>query len=303
MMVRRPNMHSIKVFVTVANLASFTRAANDLHISQPALTRTVQGLEEQLGARLFERTSRTVRLTKEGEAFRPIAIEILNGYERAFDEIDAIFSGKRGRVIVGTLPSFAAITLPLLISRFKASHPDIEIVVKDSLSGDIERSFANREIDLAVIAKPNFANFLTFTPILEEEFGLVCRDDDELAGARSVDWSVFGTHSFIAMSPLSSVRRSSDAGMAIAGLEVRPLFECAHLATVGRMIEAGLGVSALPRSVLPLLTHQGLAWIRLVQPVVTRQIGLATHSHRSLSPAGESFARYLLKDTEYNNVV
>jgi LysR family transcriptional regulator, carnitine catabolism transcriptional activator len=292
-----PNLASLRAFVAVARAGSFSEAARLLNVSQPALSRTIRLLEEQVDARLFDRDTRNLTQTAAGAALLPVAERLVGDFDHAFAELAQLFAGERGRLVVGALPSLAARLLPRLIRDFQVRHPLVEIVVRDTLSGALERQFQERQIDLALTAYVQPSGELHFTPIATEPFGLVCRMTDDLADARPTTWDVFKRHPFLAMAPLSSVRIATDLAFSQAGIEAPPLFECAHLATLGGLIEAGLGISALPRSVLALLGPASFVWRPLENPVVERTIGLARPARRTLSPAAEAFAAHVIRES------
>jgi LysR family carnitine catabolism transcriptional activator len=288
-----PNLPSLRAFVAVAHAASFSEASRKLNLSQPALSRTVRLLEEQMATRLFDRDTRNVSLTSSGAALLPVAERLVGDFDHAFAELAQLFAGERGRLVIGALPSMAATLLPRLISTFREVHPQVDIIVRDTLSGALERQFQERQIDLALIAQSESADDLEFTPIATEPFGLVCAADSALADRKRIGWDVFETHPFIAIAPLSSVRIVTDRAFSEAGINARPLFECTHLATVGGLIEAGLGVSVLPPSTLPLLGPGPFVWRPLAGKPITRVLGIARLARHSLSPAAEAFARHI----------
>lgn len=293
-----PNLPAMRFFVGVAKAKSFSVAAREMNISQPALSRNIRMLEEGVGTSLFDRDTRNVRLTAAGEALLPVVERLLTDVDHAFSELSLSFSGERGRVVVGALPSLAARFLPRVIAAFRLTHPGVDIAVIDTLSGAIETRFRDRQVDLALIAQNQESNDLTFLPIFQEEFGLVCRSDDDLADSVAATWDIFAERPFIAMAPLSSVRRTTDATFAKIGRVVEPLFECAHVPTVGGLIANRLGISALPKSVVPLLGSDKLVWRPLVNPAVIRSIGVANWRHFTLSPAAFAFQAALLAAAE-----
>lgn len=293
-MTHPPSMPGLRAFLAVARLGNFSEAARSLAISQPALSRTIRLLEEHLGVRLFDRDTRSVTLTVAGNALLPVVDRLTGDFDHAFAELAQNFAGRRGRVVVGALPSMAAKLLPGLIRTFQHDNPLVEIVVRDTLSGTLERQFQERQIDLALIALSQNIDALVFTEIMTEPFGLVCAVGSVLDRSEPADWNIFNDRPFIAMAPMSSVRTATDTAFAQAGITVPALFECAHLATVGGFIEAGLGVSALPRSTLPLLGCPDIVWRPLRSPTVNRTIGLARLAGRSLAPAAQAFADHIV---------
>ena len=289
----RENVGDLVAFLAVARAGSFTRAAKELGVSQPALSRTIRLLEEQLGTRLFDRDSRNVRLTSAGEALLPIVERLTADFDHAFTELAQNFAGQRGRVVIGALPSVAAGALPRVIATFLAAHPQVEVIVRDHLSGTLYQQMQDRQVDLAVTTPPSGDDF-HFAPLFDDRLDLIVPAGSALDLAAPACWNVFADHPFIAMAARSSVRELTDVAMSKADVLVRPLYECTQLATVGAMIEAGLGITALPRSCLGMLHMGALASRRLEAPVIERTIGIAHPVNRTLAPAVEAFRLHFL---------
>ncbi|GGB42815.1 LysR family transcriptional regulator [Sphingomonas metalli] len=283
------------MFMLVAYHRSFSEAGRVANVSQPALSRTIRMLEEQLDARLFDRDSRNVRLTAAGEALLPIVERLTADFDHAFSELSQSLSGARGRVVVGALPSVAAGDLPAVIASFRLSHPLVDVVLRDQLSGTLYQQMQERQIDLAVTTPPEEGAF-HFDPLMQDAMVLVVKAGSELDTGTPARWAIFADHPFIAMAPRSSVRELTDAAVSKAGVTVRGLYDCTQLATVGALIEAGLGITALPRSTLGIL-HQGRIAARpLSHPSVERTIGLAYPLGRTLPPAADAFRRHYLAE-------
>lgn len=294
-MQRRPSLNSLRLFMQVAQNRSFSETSRNANVSQPALSRTIRLLEEELGTRLFDRNSRNVSLTAAGEAMLPIVERLTADFDHAFSQLALTFSGARGRVVVGALPSVAASILPRAMASFLHSHPHVEIIVRDHLSGALYQQMQERQIDLAITTPPEDGEF-TFEPFMEDPTVLVAPSGSRFGEAGRVTWSIFADQPFIAMAPRSSVRELTDAAMHKAGITVRPLFECTQLATVGALIEAGLGITALPRSTIDMIQSPQIACWPLENPLVTRKIGIAYLGDRTLPPAAEAFLRHFLEE-------
>ncbi|WP_277968600.1 LysR family transcriptional regulator [Sphingomonas echinoides] len=289
-MPRTPSLSSLRLFLQVAQTCSFSETARLANLSQPALSRTIKLLEEDLGVRLFDRNSRNVALTAAGAALMPTVERLAGDFDLAFQALRQTFAGQRGRVIVGALPSAAAHVLPAIIAGFRQSHPHVEIILRDNLSGALYQQMIDRMIDFAITTPPDIDNGFRFDPLMDDECVLVCRHEDAAAMPAPVAWSVFGEHPFIAMAPRSSVRLLTDTAFAKTDLAVRPLYECAQLATVGGLVSAGLGITLLPKSTLPLLGVAGdVAWRTMAPPRISRAIGVARLDKRTPSPAAAAF--------------
>jgi LysR family transcriptional regulator, carnitine catabolism transcriptional activator len=288
----------LAAFLHVARTGSFSEAAALQHVSQPALSRTIRVIEEVVGHRLFDRTTRSVELTPAGRELRPIAERMVAEFDSAFGELAQFIEGRRGRIVVAGLPSICAVLLPGAIARFQATHPAVDFLIRDGLSGTVVDAVTDGHADIGLTVGPLPAEQLSYRPLLADEFGLVCRADDVLARHASVPWSVFETRPFIAMNPASSVRSMTDAAFLQGGIAVRPLYECAFLGTTGNLVAAGVGISALPRLTLPLVGAAGLVWRPLVQPSLQRSLGVLTRLGRSLSPAAAQFLATLSAEAE-----
>jgi DNA-binding transcriptional LysR family regulator len=283
----------LSAFVRLASTGSFSEAARLQGVSQPALSRAIQQMEAAVGRRLFDRTTRSVVLTPTGRELLPIAERLVAEFDGSFGELARFVDGRRGRIAVAALPSIAAVLLPPAIARFREGRPEVEVAVLDGLAGSVLDAVAEGRADLGLTIRPSPRATLAYRPLLSDEFGLVCRPDDELAGDTPLPWSAFEGRPFVAMAPESSVRQMADAAFLQAGLAIPPLYGCAFLGTTGHLVAAGLGVTALPRLTLPLLGRLGLVWRRLERPVMRRQMGAVTRAGRTLAPAAEAFLAVL----------
>lgn len=290
-------LHQLEIFLSIAELRSFTEAGRVLNVSQPALSRTIRQIEDAVGVRLLDRDTRNVKLSPAGQELLPVAKRILAEFEGAFGELAQFVEGRSGRITVAALPSIAAAILPATIKRFQSSHPQVDFAIRDVLSGVIMSEVDEGRADLGLTVRPSVSERLAYRSLVSDDFVLVCRSDDPLtAGEGPLPWSIFEGRRFVAMAESSSVRAMTDAAFLQASLAVRSLYECEHISTAGSLIAAGLGVSALPRLTLPLVAFPCMSVRPLAEPVMSRSIGIVTRIGRSLSPAAQSFFTALVED-------
>lgn len=288
-MQRNPSLSSLKLFIQVAHSLSFSETARQSNLSQPALSRTIRLLEEDLGVRLFDRNSRNVALTPAGAALLPTVERLSTDFDQAFRELNQTFQGLKGRVFVGALPSMSANFLPAVIARFREARPMVEIIIREDLSQELLQSLQDRMIDFALTTAPGEVEGIEFAPLIQDEYVLVCRPSDAASIPDPAPWAVFEERPTIAMAARSSVRAFTDAAFARAGVSPVRQYECSLLATVGGCIIAGLGIALMPRSTLPLLAVGGaIAFRTMKAPRVVREIGVCTVTSRSLSPAADA---------------
>lgn len=286
-------LHQLHCFLRVAETGNFSEAARGLGLSQPALSRTIRMVETVLQTRLFDRDTRNVALTPAGEELRVTAQRLVLEFDGALGEVAQFVAGQRGCVVIAALPSLAAVVLPPVIAAFRRDWPQVQIVIKDGLSGSVVDHVLDGRADIGLTVRPSPSENLTYQSIAQDLFGLVCRDDDPLARVASHDWSVFTQYPFIAMAQGSSVRAYTDAAFLQIGQPVPQLYECSFLGTAGHLIASGLGISALPQMTLPLIAAQRLVWRPLSGPVIHREIGTLRRTGRALAPAAEHFLKAL----------
>ena len=193
-MYRTPSLSSLRLFLQVANSLSFSETARNANLSQPALSRTIQLLEQDLGVKLFDRNSRNVALTPAGAALLPTVERLTVDFDQAFRELNQTFQGLKGRVCVGALPSMSANLLPRVIARFRESRPQVEIVVRENLSDGLLKSLQERMIDFAITTTPTGVEGIEFIPLIEDECVLVCRAEDLDDFPDPAPWAIFGDH-------------------------------------------------------------------------------------------------------------
>jgi DNA-binding transcriptional LysR family regulator len=142
-MARTPSLSTLRQFRTLAQTANFSRAAELAHVSQPALSRTIRLLEEDLGARLFDRNRRHVSLTPAGEDLLRLTQRLIADFDDAFDLLGQTLSGQRGRIALGVLPSYAVGDLPAVLSRFREAWPGVDVTVREGWQGPSINSCAS----------------------------------------------------------------------------------------------------------------------------------------------------------------
>ncbi|WP_019142607.1 LysR family transcriptional regulator [Noviherbaspirillum massiliense] len=236
-------------FAALAELKHFTRAAERCHTSQSALSVMIRKLESEVGTRLFERDTRKVTLTPEGELFAEAVRSLLAEIESAFDDMSDYVARRRGRVSVAALPSLAANGLPEIIAEYKKLYPAVAVTLHDALSDQCLSLLRQGKADIVLTAPgSNVAEFESRT-LCSDPFYLVCRHDHPLARKRIVRVTDLAGQEVIHLAKSSSVRQHVD----ILLREVRAIhsgFEVEHLATVAGLVSQGLGISLVPELTL-----------------------------------------------------
>ncbi|MFD7896965.1 LysR substrate-binding domain-containing protein [Streptomyces sp. NPDC059568] len=273
-------LRQLEIFSAVARSCSFTGAANELLVSQPAISRTVTELERKLHAVLLVRTTRSVELTEAGEEFFAVATEILEAYRRSLDWFADYQSGRRGQVTVATLPSVAAVILPAVVAGFLEENPGVQVRLVDGTSEQVLEALRDGSADFAIAEVGPASAGLSMRPLLDDPLVAVLPRGHALADQVRVAWTDLAGEPFIAFGPGSSIRRLVDLGLAQAGVEPRHRLEAGTVATAGGMISAGLGVSAIPELALALMPSGPLVTRPLGEPSIRRRIAVHQQANR-----------------------
>ena len=286
------DLQQLEAFTAVAERGSFRSAAEHIHLSPPALSRRIDKLETILGARLFNRTTRDVELTPLGRLFLERARAALDDLESAMLGISDLAASRSGRVTVACVPSAAIHFLPSVVRPFSERYPLIRIRVVDEAASLVLASVVTGESDFGISFMGSQVPGVEFEAIHTDPFVLAVPRDHALAKRKSVAWPDLQTERLIAVARSSGNRQLLDDALAKAGVNPSFSFEVSHIATLLGMVEAGLGLAAVPRLALP-PAHPVLVGIALRQPDVSRVLGLATRRGAALRAPAKMFQDYL----------
>lgn len=240
-------IHELEAFEAVAANRSFTRAAEALYVTQPAVTRQIASLERALKTRLFDRLGKVVQLTTAGEALHRYAAEILRLTHEAESAVCDVVAGLAGKLSVGANSTTATYLLPPLLSRFRELHPGVELAVHTGASAQVVDMVSANEVDVGVVTGYSHQEGLLDTPLTQYLTVVVVFPGHPLS---LIGQSVFAGQ--LAGSPLilmeegTNLRRYVDRLLSAAGVEERVTMELDNVEAIKKMIEAGLGISLLP---------------------------------------------------------
>ncbi|MYM66694.1 LysR family transcriptional regulator [Pseudoduganella sp. FT55W] len=287
------DLHDLHAFVAVAERASFRQAAADLFLSQSALSRRIEKLEEGLGVKLFERTTRRVQLTNVGQAFLLNVRTALDGLEDAVLGVADLAAHRTGTVTLACVPSAVWHFLPAVLSDFSARFPRIRVRVHDESAQDVLNLVLAGEADFGINFTGAEEAEIVFQPIYEERYVLAMRRDHPLARRKTLNWKDTVGERYISVAKSSGNRSVIDA--ALAGVEKHPSVFCEvnHVSGVLALVEAGMGVAAVPGlSVLP-GRPDSIVGVPLVNPAIHRTLGLISKRKHVMAPAARTLFEML----------
>ena len=232
-------------FLEIARQGNLSRAAEALHITQPALTARLQSLEADLGTPLFERSHVGMRLTDAGHAFLPYAQRSVDALEAGRALVDEHASGAVGQLTIGTAPSVGAYVLPGLLARFVERFPDIRLIVRTGHSEEIAELVAGGELDIGLIRELRHPGLVTRS-LYEDELLLVVPPGHAFLGHGSIDVTEFADASLVLFDRSSSYYDLTISIFRAAGIAPRSTIELDNIEAAKHVVAQGLGVALLP---------------------------------------------------------
>lgn len=231
-------------FVVLTRTKNFTRAATELNLSQSALSRSIQRLEDQLGQPLFERKPREVVLTDLGELLLVRAKEILKLVEDTFSELSE--AGRRGRIRLGAIPTIAPYFLPSLLGTFAQKHPEYSVIVEEDTTEMLVKRCSHGEIDLAILAVPVIAKYLEIEPLFDEELLLVLPVGHALAQAASITIQAVDGFPFVMLNEAHCLSENIASFCRRQSVQTVTVERTSQLTTVQELVALDHGVSIVP---------------------------------------------------------
>ncbi|OHV08445.1 LysR family transcriptional regulator [Kushneria phosphatilytica] len=283
----------LQAFISVAELGSFTRAADRVHLSQPALSSSIRKLETLLGLSLFARDTRGVSLTPAGRHFLEHARRILAEMEQALDDAHSMAHLQRGLIRIAALPSVASSCLPRLTQAFLTRHPHVDLDIRDGLARAVQEWVNDGEVDIALTSRPEHEGLLNFTPLWQDELIAVT---PRANGTQSPDWRrQLGELPYIALTPDTSIRPLADRALQAANMATSPAWEIAQMSSAIAMVRERLGYTLLPASCIEVF-NLGSEVQTCPVPGIARELGILLRRPLQQSPALEAFMT-LLQET------
>ena len=277
----------LKAFLTLSEQKNFTRAAEHCHVSQSTLSGMIKRLEDEVGARLFDRDTRNVVLTPEGELFAEAARHLVNDIQWTFADLSDYVAKKKGHVGIATLPSIAGEWLPPVIAEYRRSFPGIAIEIHDVLSDNCLELLQQGQVDIALAAPNESLDEYASEHFHTDKFFLVCRRDHPVAGHSVVAMDDLHGCDFIRLARTTSVHQHIVSTVGSTGMTASS-FEVKYLSTVAGLILHGLGVSLLPEMTLSQFRHPELIAIPLAPPGISRPIHVIWRKDKPLSIAAQA---------------
>lgn len=284
-------MRQLKAFVSVFQLRKFSAAAEQLHITQSAVSLLIRELEQGLGVRLFERSTRSLRPTEAAHEALALAERILRDVNSLSSHARDRAGLRRGRVCIAVTPTLAEIFLPETIRNFRLRHPDIQITIDDCAPDQFVERVVSEQVDFGIGSPEQAGADIEEHMLVRDHLVVVAAAGHPLGARTTVRWQELAAHDVITVKPGYGIRPLIDASAAKAGVRLNVVNEVAFLSTALWMAGSGLAVSIMPSAYARHSPIAGLVVRPLTAPRVSRDITWVTKRAKTLSPAAQALVQ------------
>lgn len=288
-----PTLRQMRAFVAVAKTGNFTLAAQYMHVTQSALSGLIKELEQTLGARVIDRSTRRIALTDMGNELYPLFSQMIDDLDSALANVADHTQLRKGIVRVAAPQLMACTLLPQAIAAWRARHPEVKVSLADSAVENVTARVLSGEVDCGVGPERDDTPELDARPLLDMPFEAVMPPGHPLESRARLAWSDLAGYPFISLRGQFTERLLADMGESLREATLKPEHEVTFMTTALAMVAAGLGLTICMPYASALVRRHGLLTRPLVDPVLTRRFFIYTRGQRSLSPAAEAFTAFL----------
>ena len=280
-------LRHLRTFVIVARYGSFNRAAEELSRTQPAITLAIKQLEEFVGIKLLDRTTRRVVPTAEGENFIPVAERLVRDFDTAISDLKATAERRIGNVSIAIVPSVATQLLPPIVKTFSINYPGINLLLSDDTARAVQQKVERNEVDFGIGSIWQPSSLLKYTPLFADQLELVFHRDHYLSESDGpISWDALHEETFLDSGITKSMRARQALGQS--------KFDFPNITTLLAMLRSNLGVSVLPSLAIP--TADPDLRSRALIPSEKRNIYLITRNDWTLSPAAQAMIETIMNE-------
>ncbi|ACZ42537.1 transcriptional regulator, LysR family [Thermobaculum terrenum ATCC BAA-798] len=288
------NLNQLRVLVALINRGSYTAAAEQLHLSQPAVSQQIKALETACGVPVVERVDGKIVPTYAGEVLYRYAQSMLHIEEEAQHALAGIKAGVKGRFVVGANTTGGMYITPPLIAAYRKNHPETEIIFRIEGTESLLAALANRLLDLAIVGGPVTDKKLKAEPILPDRVVLITSPHHPLSSRQQIRAQDLANERFIIARYGSTTRRLIESRLRHKGVNLHIAMEMAGTEDIKKAVEAGLGVAMVSQwSVLREVAAGHLRQIEIVDLDIRRDYVMVTNPARYYTPAAEDFMDFV----------
>ncbi|KIL37598.1 LysR family transcriptional regulator [Cohnella kolymensis] len=294
-------IRDLQYVVELARCGSFTRAAEELHITQPTLSKMIKKLEEELGVQLFTRAGKRVELTDAGNVLVEQSQNILDSFRSLTSELDDLTNFNKGSIRIGLPPMVGANFFPKIMSRFREKYPGLVIDLVEAGSKKVEAEVAGGHLDMGVVLLPIDADVFDSFTIVKEKLRLIVHPSHPFAAREEVALSELSRDSFILFRQEFALHDKIITECRRAGFDPLILYESSQWDFIVEMVAADLGVALLPEVICKTLRPDRVRVLSLVEPEILWHLAMVWRKKSYLSFAAREWIRFTQKVFEQTN--
>ncbi len=292
-------VHQLRIFLTVARYRSYSRAAEELYLSQPAVSIQIRELEQAIGGSLFERAGRNILLTEAGQALLPYAQRIHQVLDDAKMVMEELHGLKRGRITLAAVSTAGAYVLPPVLAAFRKAYPGIAISLEVSNRSTVRHRLLHNEVDLVLMGRPPERIPHVAEPFLPEELVVIAAPSHPLAKARRIPVERLAPEIFIHREVGSGTRLAAEEFFRHQQVNIQSSFELGDNSAVKEAVAAGLGIAVLHRRAVQFeVALRRLVVLDVQGFPLNRQWHVVHRKEKQLSQAALAFKAFLLTSAE-----
>lgn len=288
-----PTLRQLRAFVALARTGSFTLAAEYLHVTQAALSGLIKELEQTLGIRLVDRSTRKIALTDIGRELYPLFSKTIDDLDGALLDIANHTQLKKGVVRVAAPQLMSCTLLPEIIASYRQAYPDVQVRLVDCAVEQVTGRVLSGEVDVGIGPERDAVAQIAATVLFDMPFAVVFPAGHALEQRVRVSWPDLADFPLISLQGQFTERLLSDMHGALRDVQIHPANEVTFMTTALAMVAAGLGITVCLPYAQPLVRLHQLQMRQLHEPELTRRFFVYRRDKRSLSPAAESFIAFL----------
>lgn len=286
------DIRQMQYLIEVARLKSFTKAAEALYITQPTISKTIKGIEEELGVVLFDRLGKKIELTDAGQIIVGQAQQIVTSFQNLTAELDDLRNLKKGHIRIGLPPMVGSSFFPKVIGQFHHRYPEITIQLIEDGAKKVESDVASGALEVGVVVLPTVQEGLSSFPFVEEKLNLVVHPTHPLAERKAAELSELAQDGFVLFREDFTLHDRIINECGKAGFQPHVIYESSQWDLISEMVAVGLGITLLPETICREIDDERVRIISLVKPIIPWKLGIVWRDDRYLSFATREWIRF-----------
>ncbi len=292
------SIRNLTYFVEVAREKNFTRAANNLHLSQPALSKVIKNLENELKVQLIDRQAKQFKLTDAGEIFYDNCQTALESINKELEKLYDSVNFEKGKITVGIPPVIGTAIFPTLLSNFKKRYPDIEIILIEGGANIISDMIEEGAVDIGVVMLPFESEHFHAIPMIYSESKLVVHKSHKFADRETVGLEELKNENFVILSEEYMLYNQIISACKLKGFEAKIIFKSTQWDFLAEMVSINEGITILPAPIIKVFKSNEIRSVSIINPELPWNIGMIIKKDKYISYAMRTFIDFVKKEVK-----